>query len=357
MEHIIVYKDEGAYSCFPGLARRRNGELWLVFRRAGAFSVQAVRLGKYDHVDQGARIAYSRSFDDGRTWTPITILPPSDPECGEQDCSITELHDGTLLINFFRWRVVPEQEKHRLPFPAYHLYDGSWADVEGPWVIRSRDDGRSWEPPARVDSSPLPRAGTADAVLELPDGTLLMGIYGAHYPSRVCTSYVVRSTDGGQTWGNAGLIARDPEERISFEEPALALTPAGHLIAVLRAGEPRNYQYLYRAFSYDGGRTWTELEPTPMWGHPAHVLPLADGRLLCTYGYRRPPFGVRACLSEDNGRTWDIEHEIILRDDGASRDIGYPSSVQLPDGTILTAYYIHGEDLIRHIAVTRWVAP
>lgn len=357
MEHIIIYKDEGAYSCFPGLARRHNGELWAVFRYAGAFSVQAVRLGKYDHVDKGARIACSRSLDDGYTWSPITILPPSDPECGEQDCSITELRDGSLLINFFRWRVVPEAEKRRLLYPAYHLYDGSWADVEGPWVIRSHDGGKSWEPPVRVDSSPLARAGTADAVLELPDGALLMGIYGAHHLSRVCASYAVRSTDGGRTWGNASLIAQDPAERISFEEPALTLTPAGHLIAVLRAGEPHNYQYLYTAFSYDGGQTWTELQQTPMWGHPAHVMSLADGRLLCTYGYRRPPFGVRACLSEDNGRTWDIGHEIILRDDGTSRDVGYPTSVQLPDGTILTAYYIHGEDRVRHIAVTRWQAP
>jgi hypothetical protein len=76
--------------------------------------------------------------------------------------------------------------------------------------------------------------------------------------------------------------------------------------------------------------------------------------LLCSYGYRREPFGVRACVSEDQGATWKIEQEIVLRDDGGSRDLGYPSSVQLADGTLVTVYYIHGPDGVRHIAATRW---
>ena len=45
-----------------------------------------------------------------------------------------------------------------------------------------------------------------------------------------------------------------------------------------------------------------------------------------------------ACISRDEGKTWDVENEIILT--GAmSRDLGYPSSVQLDDESILTVYY------------------
>jgi sialidase-1 len=164
----------------------------------------------------------------------------------------------------------------------------------------------------------------------------------------------VRSADGGQAWGEAALIARDPAGQLSFEEPTLACAPNGHLLAILRCGEPGRYEHLYQARSDDEGHTWLDLKKTPMWGHPAHLLVLADGRLLCSYGYRRPPFGVRACVSRDQGLTWDIEHEIVLRDDGGSRDVGYPSSAQLADGSIVTVYYIHGPDGIRHIAATRW---
>jgi hypothetical protein len=63
---------------------------------------------------------------------------------------------------------------------------------------------------------------------------------------------------------------------------------------------------------------------------------------------------VRACLSEDEGDTWDIRNEIVLRDDGLDGDMGYPSSEQLNDDTILTVYYWHGEDQIRHLVGTQW---
>jgi hypothetical protein len=355
MEHHIVYKDPGAYSCFPDIVRRSDGELWVSFRRAGGFSLEALRRGKYDHVDKGARIAVTHSLDEGHTWEAALVMAPFDPECGEQDPSITELADGMMMINFFRWRVVPAEEKDRLGYPARQQYDGSWSDVEGPWVLRSWDRGATWEPmPVQVDSSPLPRAGTSDAVLELPDGTLLMGIYGADYGSGVCRAYVVRSTDGGATWDRPALVARDPGNRISFEEPALARREDGALVAILRSGEPGDYQYLHQAVSHDDGYTWTDLCQTPMWGHPAHLLSLSDGRLVCTYGYRRPPYGIRACVSDDGGRSWSIEREAILRADGGSRDLGYPSSAELPDGRLLTVYYIHGDDGVRHIAATRW---
>ena len=357
MEHTIVYKDAGAYSCFPDILLRRDGKLLVTFRRAGGFSLEALRRGKYDHVDKGARIALARSSDAGHSWQLDRVFAPFDPECGEQDPSIAQL-ESALAINFFRWRVVPAGEKDRLGYPARQQYDGSWSDVEGPWLIRSFDGGATWErEPVPVDSAPLKRAGTSDAVLQLPDGTWLMGIYGADYGSSVCRAYVVRSHDGGDGWGEPSLIARDSEGKLSLEEPALARTADGRLLAILRCGEPGKYEYLHQARSLDQGRSWVDLGITPMWGHPAHLLLLDDGRLLCSYGYRRPPYGVRACVSEDHGATWEIEREIVLRDDGASRDLGYPSSAQLADGTLITVYYIHGPDGIRHIAATRWRLP
>lgn len=354
MKHTILYKDPGAYSCFPAVAKGQDGRLWVSFRRAGGFSLRAVEEGKYDHVDKGARIALLGSEDHGQSWKDVRILPPFDPERGEQDPSVQVLSDGTLAVNFFQWFVVPEAEKSRLNYPARQQIDGSWADVEGPFIIRSRDQGISWDDPVPVPSHPLPRAGTSDAVLEMPDGSLLMGIYGANYGENVCRSYSVISRDGGDSWGEPALIAADPDHQISFEEPGISFNAEGQLIALLRAGEPGDYQYLYQAVSYDQGQSWTELRQTSMWGHPASVLLLEDGRLLASYGHRRKPFGIRACLSSDSGQTWEMDREIILRDDGVSRDLGYPCTTQLDDGSLLTVYYIHGEDGIRHIAGTFW---
>ena len=113
---------------------------------------------------------------------------------------------------------------------------------------------------------------------------------------------------------------------------------------------------------------------TQIWGYPCHLLRLADGRILCTYGYRFKPAGIRAVLSNDGGWSWDLKRERILRDDGgtpaqgwgpkqlekfkergvAGADLGYPFSAQLADGAILTVYYFTGTDGITHAAATKW---
>jgi hypothetical protein len=71
------------------------------------------------------------------------------------------------------------------------------------------------------------------------------------------------------------------------------------------------------------------------------------------FGYRAKPFGIRARLSADRGRTW--EPEITLRGDGGGRDVGYPRTVQRRDGKLVTVYYFHDEPKgNRYIAATIW---
>ncbi len=78
--------------------------------------------------------------------------------------------------------------------------------------------------------------------------------------------------------------------------------------------------------------------------HPADLLVLADGRLLITFGVRHQPYGVQAMLSRDGGEIWSKQKRILLAWDGEHGDLGYPVSIQRPDGRIVTAYYIvYGE--------------
>ena len=55
--------------------------------------------------------------------------------------------------------------------------------------------------------------------------------------------------------------------------------------------------------SEDGGRTWRFLSRVNDWERLA-TLRMRDGRIVCVYGYRIAPFGVRARVSDDDGRTW-----------------------------------------------------
>ena len=124
------------------------------------------------------------------------------------------------------------------------------------------------------------------------------------------------------------------------------------MIALIRIAGAE--QFLYQSESSDGGATWAAPVRTPMWGYPCDLLLLDSGEVLCAYGYRRNPMGVRACLSCDGGRTWDIEHELVLRGDGfGGSDLGYPKVVQFSDGNILIVYYFTRCDGITHIRCAR----
>ena len=94
---------------------------------------------------------------------------------------------------------------------------------------------------------------------------------------------------------------------------------------------------LMQTESEDHGNTWTPARPLGFHGSPPHLLRHSSGILVCVYGYRQEPFGQRAALSKDEGKTWT--HDFIIRNDGPDLDLGYPASVELLDGDIFTVYY------------------
>ena len=61
--------------------------------------------------------------------------------------------------------------------------------------------------------------------------------------------------------------------------------------------------------------------------------------------------------SVDGGRSWQAHY--ILRDDGPDGDLGYPSSVELGDGSILTVYYqkVSSTEEKCSLMWTRWELP
>jgi hypothetical protein len=88
---------------------------------------------------------------------------------------------------------------------------------------------------------------------------------------------------------------------------------------------------------------------------PGHLSLLADGRVLLVHGLRNLGlFGVAARFSEDEGETWLPPFVIVNLDNPA--ECGYPSSVQMEDGTIVTAYYASRipTHMRYHMAVMRW---
>ena len=137
--------------------------------------------------------------------------------------------------------------------------------------------------------------------------------------------------------------------------PATVRLSTTELLSAIRCHDgTRNWIDTYR--SLDLGTSWKrDRTPVPDLGegNPPSLIRLKDGRICLTYGYCAEPFGIRAQLSSDGGRTWD--REVTVRGDGGGRDLGYPRSVQRTDGKIVTVYYFHDAPLgARYVAATIW---
>ena len=76
--------------------------------------------------------------------------------------------------------------------------------------------------------------------------------------------------------------------------------------------------------------------------------------LISTYGYRKAPYGERVMLSYDGGETWQKDY--VLDDTAPSGDLGYPATVELKDGSLLTVYY---ENIGDHAVIMQqtWTLP
>lgn len=220
----------------------------------------------------------------------------------------------------------------------------------------SYDRGQHWDGPFR-----LPNAGTqgisarTDYLVHSTNECSLF-VTAAKQNLKEGRPCCLRTTDGGKTWAFVSWIGEEPQG-YSIMPTTVAISDREWLTAVRCRFENKSWLETFR--TVDRGSTWS-LDAIPVddlgEGNPASMIRLSDGRICLTYGYRAAPFGIRARISHDQGKTWGSE--IHLRDDGGGRDIGYPRTIQNADGKLVTIYYFHDQPKSeRYIAATIWSAP
>lgn len=354
------------YFAWPTVARLPGGQL--------AMTASGLRL---KHVDPFGKCILCYSFDEGKTWTPPAVV--IDTPLDDRDGGIVSFGENVMVTSFnnristqLGW--LDTETDFNIgslsPDSVFRLYDNgdlscrrkylegylAYVDAEkaesdflGSTYRISRDGGFTFGP---VEQAPVTAPhGPAAA----PDGTLYY--VGNPY----------RTTDGAahlQCWhmkesGEWELMGQIPNisETVGGAsllscEPHAVILPHGKLLVHIRvqtAYTPGSnhvpYFTLWQSESTDGGRTFSQPRPIcedTLLGAPPHLLRLSDGTLVCTCGLREAPFGIRALISRDEGATWS-EPFLLYDNGGISLDLGYPASVELRDGSILTVFYAHPE--------------
>lgn len=378
--HGLVYeaqKVKHGYFGWPTVTRMDDGTLVV-----GASGFRA------GHVCPWGKTVLFFSEDSGSTWSEPRIL--NDTPLDDRDCGVLSLGGDDLLVSWFSRRhcMIPERYsdvtddiskarefwKGIYGEEALRAADAICADEEtfdaavkrwsGSWCRISRDGGgnfgdfvrapvnaphgpsnlnddeiiylgKEWD----VDKCDSQRSGGIKAYksskkklkwefmadIPLPNDTLPQHFYEPH----------VIKTRSGRVVG----IIRYQYFRLGFIK---SVTPYKHEFTErersLFVNEAYHDPSLFITISEDDGRTWSEARPIPnSKGVPGFLMTHSSGALICTYSYRVKPYGIRALVSWDEGDSW--EEELVIRDDGVTMDLGYPSTAELDDGSILTVYY------------------
>ncbi len=336
----IVHRNSGSffrYDGWPSVCRDEEGTLYTVYSGFRA-----------DHICPFGKTCLCRSRDNGKTWSFPTVI--NDTWMDDRDAGILSLGGRRLLVTWFchsrekylsrkddlvkRWagsESVLEQYKTLKP-----------DECEGGSFIRlSCDGGETWGETVRV-----PVSSPHGPVLRR-DGSLLylgkeMYVHNPHAAGEEPEDDVIiamESRDFGKTWNELGRVPLPDVDGISWNhlhEPHVLELPNGKLIGMIRGHHPY-HSMIYQTESADGGKTWSVPGAFPYHGLPPHIIRHSTGAVIVTFGHREPPFGERAAVSYDDGKTWQDLY--ILRDDATDADLGYPATVELDDGSLLTVYY------------------
>ncbi len=333
---IICDNNDSIHNYFgwPTVARLHDGRL--------AMTASGFRLA---HLCPFGKAVISYSEDEGGTWTrPAAVI---DTPLDDRDGGITAFGENDVIVTSFN-NDIGAQRKWAEGNEKYKAYINSYLDAVEKNVNRkkylgstyriSHDDGRTF---GELMLMPVtcPHGPAA-----MPDGSLL---------------YVGRKfsmnddfRDGEKHLSCYRLFADGSYELLSEIEnvgtglmscePHAVVLKNGKIVVHIRVQADGVFT-VYQCESYDGGKSFTVPHRllSENGGSPAHIID-DNGTLISVYGYRCKPYGIRAMFSFDDGETWDTDNVIL--DGEVSADLGYPSSVVLSDGSILTVFYTHPDE-------------
>ncbi|MBO5257914.1 MAG: exo-alpha-sialidase [Clostridia bacterium] len=350
-EHGIIWHNPNSffrYNGWPSVCKDDEGTLYAV---CSGFRVS--------HICPFGKTVLFKSWDEGKTWSIPMVI--NDTWLDDRDAGVICLGGKTILVTWFCHPVTNYTVHYRDAIRNSWGGSGGVLDMYGSipeefthggsFVRVSHDGGMTWGKTVQIPVS------APHGPILLKDGTILY-LGKEHFSEGKENPHVVSiwvSTDEGLTWTKRGeLTTPEGTSWDNFHEPHVVELDNGRLIGIIRAqgSEVAHGFTMYQSISDDGGRTWSDMVSLGVCGSPPHIIKHSSGALVLVYGRRAEPFGERALVSRDNGETWADDYVLC---ETSPCDLGYPASVELSDGSILTVYYQQYEkEGFPSILYTRW---
>lgn len=312
------------------------------------------------------------SSDGGLKWTKAGVPVPNKPTENRMNVAGGLAADGSYVAMISGWN--KRMAAGWRPDPADPKtpkdYFGE-ANTLSPVPAVSKDGGRTWKQFPVFDARQPSGEGIIPfgRIAPLPDGSIGVMLY------RDEVGFFV-SKDGGQTWSKRGQLSSDR----TYNETTWLRLDNGDLFAASRSYGASNGgkhaatggvvgQHLEAFRSTDQGVTWKAEGPLTLpLQHPADLTRLSDGRIILSYGVRNDgDWGINVRIGSADARQWSGPIRLVDLEGSTDapnapkpqRDGGYPSTVQIADGTLVTAYYSRGIPSHQryHVGVVRWTLP
>lgn len=309
-----------------------------------------------------------RSQDRGRTWTSKHV---------------TEVYGREPYLNVFSDDVM---------LATGHVLA---ADVNNPTkkvtcvIHRSTDRGQTWKThpilPEMLPFDDVTRTYSTRNIIELPDGTYMMGMSGFH--GRDC---IMLSKDQGKTWQarkttfagydmasyvysayQEGILYRLPQGRlllfarmtpriVTFTQDIKGLADFSELGEADKHFDQFDAEIIFE--SQDNGVSWEPVCGIPLIGcmYPS-VMSLGDGKHLMTFTKRVPGDGLRMGVyatvlteKQDGSFAVDLDKDLIVidekTDDAFQTGGGFGNTLKLDDGSMISVYsYYHVDEDIAEL--------
>lgn len=358
MEHGIVGRNETSlfkYQGWPTVCKDENGVLYV--------ASSSHRIG---HVCPFGKNYLYTSNDDGKTWSEPRVI--NDTPLDDRDAGILSLGDNKLLVMWFNHprEFYQDRDKRKGTVPtslvqgAYDLWNEMPNEYNNPgsFVRISNDSGVTWSEPYKV---PLT---APHGPIRLKSGRLFLlgrAFWAEDLENNMVYSAV--SDDEGKTWQVLSKVDVPDEmnEMTMVCEPYAIELSDGSILGAIRFEDKTSratcYNYtIHLCISHNGGKTFSKPTATGICGSPPHFMRHSSGAIILTYGRRVAPCGQYAKISYDEGKTWS--EEIPVSPESPDWDHGYPSTVELSDGKLLTVYYQKWkDDEFNSILYSKWELP